>query len=91
MLILSVKVPKRSHADGERYERVVLNFPDGSEGVVHFFHTSGQHMKVGFEMPEAVGIRRGSSVDEVPPEKLAAFIGGLSKVAEACRLAGPSA
>ena len=82
MLILSVKVPKRSHADGERYERIVLNFPDGSEGVVHFFHTSGQHMKVGFELPGAVGIRRGSSLDEVPPEKLAAFVDVLSKCAD---------
>lgn len=88
MLILSIRTPKRVHATGENYERVVLQFPDGSEGVIHFFHTSGNHLKCGFEFPETVRVCRGSVLDHVEPEKLAAFTEGLSKLAEACKAEG---
>ena len=83
MLILNVKAPKRTKADGENYERVVLEFPDGSEGVIHFFERVGDRIKCGLEMPEAVGIRRSSIIDQIPPEKLSAFVDGLSACVEA--------
>jgi sRNA-binding carbon storage regulator CsrA len=85
MLILSVKVPKRKHADGDDYERVVLEFSDGTQGVIHFFERVGDRMKCGLEMPDTVSIRRASILDDVPPEKLTAFAEGLSKLADACR------
>lgn len=88
MLILSIKIPKRVHATSENYERVMVQFPDGSTGVIHFFHTSGNHLKCGFEFPETVRVCRGSVLDHVEPEKLAAFAEGLSKLAEACQSAG---
>lgn len=83
MLVLSIRVPKRVHATGENYQRVLLEFPDGSTGVIHFFHSSGNHLKCGFEMPENVRVRRGSILDSVPPEKLAAFADGLSACVQA--------
>lgn len=88
MLILSVRVPKRVHASEENYERVVVTMPDGSQGTIHFFHSAGKHLKCGFEFPETVRITRASVLDDVPPEKLAAFAEGLSKCAEACQPVG---
>lgn len=85
MLILAIKVPKRVHATSENYERVVISLPDGSQGVIHFFHSAGKHLKCGFEFPDSVGITRGSVLDDVDPAKLAAFTEGLSRLAEACR------
>ena len=100
MLILSIRVPKRVQANEDNYERVVVTLPDGSQGVIHFFHSAGKHLKCGFEFPESVGIARGSVLDDVEPEKLAAFVKGLSACAEAihpicesirpiCETAGP--
>lgn len=85
MLVLSIKTAKLVHSDHVNYERIVLTLPDGSQGTIHFFHRAGNHLKCGFDLPNTVGITRGSVLDDIDPARLTAFANGQSKLAEACK------
>lgn len=76
MLVLSVKVPDRSQTVSEPIERVLLRFPDGSEGLISFLYKGKKRVSVGFDFSNDVTIVRTSLLTDCDPasaESLEAF------------------